>query len=395
MTPSARRTDLDWLRIIAFGLLIFYHVGLFYVPWTWHVNTDSPIVALEPLLMLLNPWRLMLLFLISGVATRFMFDKMKTGDFLKNRMNRLFWPLLFGVFVIVPPQVYYEMAEKLGYSGSGWDFYARYVTGDWEGTAARWAVTPSYNHLWFVAYLIAYTLLIVPLSAVLKRMSAFVAPMASPLALMIGPALYLIVANVWLKDFFQGGPRGLPIAWYAHFEYFAAFLFGYAIAKYDVFFDACLKYRKLAVGAAFASWGGLMAGGAAFYAAGQSLPEWAKAISHILHAIQAWGAIVALIGFAQIFLKKDGPVRRYLTDAIFAYYIVHQTVIVVAGYYIDQLTWPIWIEALLVISITLLACYASYEIARRVAWLRPLFGLKPKSAQDGDKPIEAQRAGAT
>ena len=37
LDPNVRRYDLDWLRIIAFGLLILYHVGMFYVTWGWHV----------------------------------------------------------------------------------------------------------------------------------------------------------------------------------------------------------------------------------------------------------------------------------------------------------------------------------------------------------------------
>ena len=35
-----RRYDLDWLRIIAFGLLILYHCGMFYVTWDWHVKSS-------------------------------------------------------------------------------------------------------------------------------------------------------------------------------------------------------------------------------------------------------------------------------------------------------------------------------------------------------------------
>ncbi|MET3906844.1 peptidoglycan/LPS O-acetylase OafA/YrhL [Bradyrhizobium sp. S3.3.6] len=30
---SERRIDLDWVRILAFGLLIFYHVGMLCVSW--------------------------------------------------------------------------------------------------------------------------------------------------------------------------------------------------------------------------------------------------------------------------------------------------------------------------------------------------------------------------
>lgn len=64
-----RRVDLDWVRIAAFCLLILYHVGMFYVPWNWHIKSAHPVAALEPLMLALNPWRLALLFLVSGVAT--------------------------------------------------------------------------------------------------------------------------------------------------------------------------------------------------------------------------------------------------------------------------------------------------------------------------------------
>lgn len=108
-----RRYDLDWLRIIAFGLLIFYHVGMFYVTWDFHVKSSRASDAIEPLMMLTNPWRLTLLFLISGAATRFMADKMKPGALTWARMGRLWPPLLLAVFVIVPPQSYYEIVEAL------------------------------------------------------------------------------------------------------------------------------------------------------------------------------------------------------------------------------------------------------------------------------------------
>ena len=36
---SERRIDLDWVRIAAFGLLIFYHVGMLYVSWGFHIKS--------------------------------------------------------------------------------------------------------------------------------------------------------------------------------------------------------------------------------------------------------------------------------------------------------------------------------------------------------------------
>src|SRR6202048_2258284 len=82
---SERRVDLDWVRIGAFALLIFYHVGMLYVSWQFHIKSAHGIAALEPLMMVLNPWRLALLFLVSGAATRFMLGKYAVGPLLRSR----------------------------------------------------------------------------------------------------------------------------------------------------------------------------------------------------------------------------------------------------------------------------------------------------------------------
>jgi len=73
----------------------------------------------------------------------------------------------------------------------------------------------------------------------------------------------------------------------------------------------------------------------------------------------------------------DSPVRRYLTDAIFPYYIVHQTAIIMIAHELHGRDLPAWLEASIVITGTLIACVLTYEIVRRIAVLRPLFGLRP------------------
>jgi len=120
---SERRIDLDWVRIAAFGLLIFYHVGMLYVSWGFHIKSAHRLTALEPLMLVLNPWRLSLLFLVSGVATRFMLRKYAVLPLLRSRTARLLIPLVFGMLVIVPPQAYDQIVESLGYPAGFIDFY--------------------------------------------------------------------------------------------------------------------------------------------------------------------------------------------------------------------------------------------------------------------------------
>lgn len=67
---TGRQFGLDWLRICAFALLILYHIGMFFVPWGWHVKAAEPVEWAVWPMMAVNPWRLMLLFVISGVVSR-------------------------------------------------------------------------------------------------------------------------------------------------------------------------------------------------------------------------------------------------------------------------------------------------------------------------------------
>ena len=122
---SERRIDLDWVRISAFGLLIFYHVGMLYVSWGFHIKSAHRI-ALEPLMLVLNPWRLGLLFLVSGVATCFMLRKYSLLPLLRSRSARLLIPLVFGMLVVAPPQAYEQVVEALGYPAGFVDFYLRH-----------------------------------------------------------------------------------------------------------------------------------------------------------------------------------------------------------------------------------------------------------------------------
>jgi glucans biosynthesis protein C len=156
-----RRFDLDWVRIGAFLLLIFYHVGMYYVTWDFHVKSPYSSHTLEPLMLLSSPWRLSLLFLVSGVATAYLLERRGTEGFLGQRSARLLIPLLFGMAVVVPPQSYLEVVEKLSYAGTYADFlklYFRACHGFCRGSDCL--ILPTWNHLWFVAYLWVYTVIL-------------------------------------------------------------------------------------------------------------------------------------------------------------------------------------------------------------------------------------------
>lgn len=378
--PTAdRRLDLDWIRIGAFGLLILYHVGMLYVSWGFHVKSAHRLRELEPLMLLLNPWRMALLFLISGAATRFMLGKYEIGAFARQRSARLLIPLAFGMLVVVPPQSWAEVVEKLRFSGGYPDFwFGHYLAFDQsfcriENGKQSCIILPTWNHLWFVAYLFLYTMMLAGLLALAPGLAARgerLLERALPgLLLLLGPALALGL-NRFLV-FPAAPPNHIVVGdWYQHLLYGFCFLFGFLAARSQALAERTERLRWLA----------LLLAAAAFLAMiwlrAQPPGELRRIAGPFAYGLDQWCWIVAILGFAHRHLsRRDGPARRYLVEAVFCWYIVHQTAIILAAHWLKPLALPAGQEAALVIALTALSCAASYEIAQRIGWLRPLFGI--------------------
>ncbi len=379
MTLSAnqtRRYDLDWLRIIAFGLLIFYHIGMFYVTWDWHVKSDHAGPAIEPLMLMVNPWRLELLFFISGVAARCMIEKTTVPGFALSRFNRLFWPLLFGMLVIVPPQSYYEIVSDIHFSGGYLDFYGKYLTHytgwcDQNGCLK----VPTWNHLWYVVYLLVYCLVFAVAWPLLKRLPTAFLKTLPAWVYFVAPILALWYARYVLQAQF-GENHALIKDWYVHANSFGFFLLGVMAARFDRLFDIAVATRWLSLAVAAVAYALLMAENSAI------LDPWlTRQTGHLmwtgLQSVQAIFAIMSLLGFARNHLANaDGPIRRTLTEAIFPFYIVHQTLIVVLAYNLNRLHMPVAVEATILVVATAAGCGLTYLIVRAIPLLRPVFGLK-------------------
>lgn len=380
-----RRVDLDWVRIGAFGLLIFYHVGMLYVSWEFHVKSAHRITALEPLMLVLNPWRLALLFLVSGVATRFMLRKYRIGPLLRSRSARLLIPLVFGMLVIVPPQAYDQIVESLGYPAGFLDFYTRhyFAFGPQFCRPGPCILLPTWNHLWFVAYLWIYTmalgLVLVAVPELADWIEYRLAPVLSGVLLLIAPSVALATYRLVLLPAFPS-THALFGDWYNHAVYATIFLLGFLLARAQPFWDAIEHQRWLALAFAAALFLSLFV----FRWAGVSASPrslWRWLYGGAAYGFYQWLSIVAVLGFARRWFTEDLPLRRYLTDAIFPYYIVHQTAIVMIAHALHGRDLPAWLEAGIVIAGTVAACVLTFEIVRRIALLRPLFGLRLSASE--------------
>lgn len=384
LAPSARLYFLDWVRILAFFLLILYHVGMYYVTWGWHVKSPFASTGPEPFMMMSSPWRLGLLFFISGVAASIMLRKLGAAPFLKQRSLRLLVPLVFGMLVIVPPQAYFEVVEKLGYADGYGAFMGLYVQGYGGFCQDDCLKLPTWNHLWFVAYLWIYTMLLGGLVAALgarfDRIAARLGSLLQGWKLIALPAAVLALARISLVEHFPTN-HAVVNDWCNHAMSFLPFLLGALVARVPGFWSrpAPLRWHALAIAATcWACW--VMWDHVTWDNATPAAVAVLRPIMYSVYALMAWCATVAACGFAARHLDHDSPARRYLNEAIFPVYILHQTLIVVLAHAMKPLRIAPGPEALMLVILTTTVSFGIFELVRRVGVLRPLFGLKLERA---------------
>lgn len=363
---------LDWLRIGAFFLLVLYHTGMYYVTWDWHVKTPHPSEALEPFMMLSSPWRMSLLFLIGGGAAAFLLEKLGSKGLAKERSKRLLLPLLFGMFFIVPPQAYFEVVSDVAYRGSYLDFMQLYVRG-YEGFCDRNGCLdlPTWNHLWFLPYLWIYTMVLAAIGS--RRVQATGTWLLRQLQgwrLFVLPVAFLAAGRILLLSHWPH-THNLVSDWHNHALSLPMFLLGAAMARQAGFWQGLEQARFKALALFLGSWAAIIG----FYTMPEAFQQTWLPLARVVYATCQWAGIVAVCAFGHRHLNFDSAGRRYLTQAVFPVYILHQTLIVCLAMALRAAGLAPAAEGLLIVALTLAISFAVFEAVRRVPLLRPLFGL--------------------
>lgn len=369
-TTSSRRFDLDWLRIAAFGLLILYHAGMAFVPWDWHIKL-ARLDWLEPVMLFTNAWRLLLLFLISGIASAAMLAKGNRG-FLANRSRRLLLPLLFGVVLIVPPQPWVEVQVNGVWAGSFLQFWREQYFGFSDHLGL---ILPTWNHLWFVVYLWVYTVLLALMPAAARAGLARAAAWAlAGKRLLWLPMLAIAAIRICLADAYPES-HDLVSDWCMHWIYGGAFFIGVGMGTAGPIWAGVARLWRAGLVLGVAGWA------VAIWVNGQpGDPEggWLLLL-RAARAVQAWGMIIGLLGAAQRWLAHDHHWRQPLAEAVFPAYLIHQTIIVLTAWWLLPLALPVLAKAAILLAATALGTALFCAVTARLSWLRPLVGYAAKA----------------
>lgn len=380
---AGRHYGLDWLRIGAFALLILYHIGMVFAPGDWLVKAPRTIGAAAWPMIAVQPWRMPLLFAVSGYASHALLTR--TGDaakFLQARSARLLVPFAFAMLFLVAPQTWIGLVQNHGYQAGLVHFW---TTEWWRFHALDGVFLPDTEHLWFIAYLWTYTMLlgaaiiVTPVSwkDAIGRLTQW---LGTGQRLLWLPLLPLLVIRIALL-FTVPETHGLLHDWVSDLLYIPAFLFGFALFKTPALWSAIARCWAPALAIAVASCAILLA-------IEVRLPD---GVVHRPHAVQAfqrdagmvmtWSMILLLLGAADRWLNRDHPLRGTLSEAVFPFYLVHQTIIVVVGWWIrDSALGPAAMFAVLIVA-TGAGCWLFYDVGRRIPPLRPLIGLSPAAAR--------------
>lgn len=390
-----RRHDIDALRVIAFALLIAYHIGMFYVTeWDWHVKSAYLADWLQGPMIFLNRWRMPLLFLISGIAIGLFDPRRHPLRFALNRSVRLLVPLVFGVLAIVPIQAYCQGVSN-GMVEPGYvDFLLRYYQFQpWPKDAFDgWQYGFTWNHLWYLPYLLAYTLLLCALLPVLdtcvgRWLQSRLAGLRGA-RLLVLPAIPFAAYLILLADHFPS-THAVIDDWFNHATYLTVFLYGFAIARRKDFWAEAMRLRKLSLAVALAVFAIYLP---LLWSLPDPAPGWLISVVRSLRALFAWTMLLTILGWGHALLNRPFRWLPYATEAVFAWYILHQSLIVWIGYLLRPHALGPVVEPALVVLGTLGGCLLLHEfVIRRVTFLRPLFGLKLRS-RSPEHPVATQPA---
>ncbi len=369
---SRRLHYIDWLRVLAVLLLFPFHTTrLFNAGEPFYAKAPELSTATGRVLSFIDGWHMPLLFFLAGASTYLALGRRSRRQYATERIRRLLVPFLFGVLILIPPQTWYGGRVNSGYQES----YLHYLA---SGDFLEWNIKDGgdyyggfgIGHLWFIIVLFVIALALLPLLVRDHHRPGALARLGRWLS---HPAGWLLAGLIIFLA------EGLPAAAGKNvFYYLVFFLFGYLAMRTPRFMEVAERFRWAAITAGV----GVGIWWTASWQLRDSLadPSLGLTAVNLAGMTGRWLVIVGLLGLGRRYLDRPSPALAYLAEGSYPVYILHQTAIVIIGFYVIRLdaAWPVQWVVLLAAGVA--ATFAAYEGVRRVPWLRTLFGMRPARA---------------
>jgi hypothetical protein len=376
-TKPTRLYYLDWLRVLAMFSIFFMHNARFFDFGTWHVKSAETSLGPELFVEFTN-WLMPIFFIVAGASIYYALKSRTAGGFAKERTLRILIPIIIlGWFIISPPQVYLERLTNGEFSGNIFQFYYPHYFDGFYGLGGNFALVPM--HMWFLWLLFIYSLILLPLFLYNKRtgrsLGSRLATLFEKPWTFIIPVLLIAVSEALL------GNLGDLVSWgggWNHLSYLVFFVSGYLIFSNARIQENIKRYAVMALIAALVlqAFHYLL-----WFAIKPDFPD-RKAVYlgiEIFLTLRSWFFIIAILGFGSRYLNFNNRFLRYANEAVLPFYILHQTIILIIGFFVLQWSMGITPKYLIISSTSFVAIIAIYELlVRRINILRFLFGMRLK-----------------
>lgn len=371
----ARHYDLDWIKVLAMLFVFLYHCSMFFNSFDWHIkNNLINHTYIEFFSLLAGNWIMPIFFVVSGMAAYYALNRRTAKTFINERLLRLGVPLLLGIFLLSPPQVYIERITNFQFQGSFLEFFPHYFDGLYLEMGGTGNFAFFGHHLWYLLMLLLFSVITLPLFLKTKGITAdkefsVLHYLFIPIPLSIAALTVNNVVNLasWGIVFYL-------LLYVFGFYFFARGSLRAFVRKIGVLAGAL----SLLFTAAYISW-------VFFYGFPMEI-SWSWAVFMIIRVLLVWNMIFFILSLGDKYLNVSNRALKYSSEASMPFYVLHQPVIIILGFFIYNLDWTVPVKLIVLIPASFLIIMGLYElIIRRVNILRVLFGLK--ASRPGDKPL--------
>ena len=370
MVEKKRYYDIDWLRVLGMFTIFLFHNARFFNEDDWHVKNFQLDFGMSVFVAILDHFIMPLFFVLSAIAIYYALKKRTNAEFMRERVTRLLIPLGVGMFTHIMLQVYIENITHGQFTGSFWQFIPHYFNGFYAfGGNFAWMGL----HLWYLMMLFLFSWLMLSTFQRINRSQDFTTKLAGLITKPLGVYLFIIPLFV-MEILVSLSPETIgrrDFGGWSPLTYLVFFVIGYLLATDTRYRPAIEKVRFISLTLSL-----LTVIAAYILLAEMNVPS-TNPLYLLVRAANAWSWLLTFMGFASRHLNFSNSFLKYANEAVLPFYILHQTVIVVIGYFIKDWTWAVFPKYLFLAVTSFIVIMTLYEfVVKRVNVLRYLFGMK-------------------
>jgi Predicted acyltransferases len=363
-----RKYDLDWLRTIIVLTIIPFHAMIIFnqnTDWQMYVKDTVNVPCLNFIDSIIGRFHMATLFLLAGMAITYSLQHRNAKTFLKQRMIKLFIPLVTGSILLNPIMTYIWSINQ----GGNEAFPEHYIGFFTKDLGAFDGLTGGYTpaHLWFVLYLLVFSIIGLPIFLWLKSeqsakfKNALGGFFYQPMTILLLLIPYCFIYFIEILD------EKNPIA------YFYVVLIGCLFATDNRYIKALNRDRWFYVILTLILY-------VIYYCFRPSSTASMEVVYLYAFLVKLTKLVpaLALMGIFNHYMNKNSQLLQYLSGASYTIYVIHLLVVTIVGFYVIKLEASPYIKLLIIIFLSYAICFLQYELLKRCRYVGILFGTSYK-----------------